>query len=196
MDEAARVDPAGRAEWRAWLTENHATVNGVWLVSWKRHTGHPTVGYEDAVEEALCFGWIDGRGSKLDADRSLQWFSPRRARSTWAKTNKDRVARLEAAGLMTDAGRAVIAIAKANGSWNSLDDIDAMIVPADLEAALAAHEGAREHFDTRTPSQRRMALAFVTQVKRADLRAARVQRVVDACRARRSLADEIQPNRD
>ena len=196
MDEAAQVDPVDRAEWRAWLTENHATVSGVWLVLWKRHTGHPTVGYEEAVEEALCFGWIDARTSKLDADRSLQWFSPRRAKGTWAKTNKDRVARLEAAGLMTDAGRAVIAVAKANGSWNSLDDIDAMIVPPDLEAALADHDGARAHFDSRSPSQRRAALAFVTQVKRADLRAARVQRVVDACLARRSLADAYQPNRD
>jgi uncharacterized protein YdeI (YjbR/CyaY-like superfamily) len=196
MEDAPRVDPADRDEWRAWLGENHATVRGVWLVSWKRHTGHPTVAYEDAVEEALCFGWIDGRTSKLDADRSLQWFSPRRPRSTWAKTNKERVARLEAAGLMTNAGRAVIAFAKANGSWNSLDDIDAMIVPADLEAALAAHDGARAHFDSRAPSQRRMALAFVTQVKRADLRAARVERVVDACLARRSLADAFGPNRD
>src|SRR5512141_603381 len=120
IDDAPWVEPARRAEWREWLARSHATSSGIWLVQWKRHTGHPSVAYVNAVEEALCFGWIDGRLQPLDADRAMQWFSPRRPKSTWAKTNKERVERLEAAGLMTDAGRAVIEVAKANGSWASL----------------------------------------------------------------------------
>ena len=190
------VDAGSRAAWREWLAANHDRETGVWLVQWKRHTGHPTVAYVDAVEEALCFGWIDGRLNPLDADRSLQWFSPRRPKSTWARTNKERVERLEAAGLMTDAGRAVIDVAKANGSWTSLDHVEAMLMPPDLEAALAAHEGAREHFDARSPSQRKMAFAFVNAVKREDLRARNIGRIVDACVARRPLTDAFAPRRD
>jgi uncharacterized protein YdeI (YjbR/CyaY-like superfamily) len=193
MSEAPRVEPSSRTEWRDWLAANHATARGAWLVTWKRRTGRATVGYEESVEEALCFGWIDGRMNKLDDERSMQWFAPRRPKSTWARTNKERVERLEAAGLMTDAGRAVIEIARANGSWNSLDDIDELVMPPDLAAALSAEPGAREHFDSRSPSSRRMALAFVTQVKSPALRAGRVQRVAEACARRESLSRAFGP---
>ena len=188
MDEAPHVEPASRAEWRAWLAANHATSGGVWLVMWKRHAGHPTVTYEAAVEEALCFGWIDGRMNRLDEDRLREWFSPRRPKGTWARTNKERVERLEAAGLMTDAGRAAIELAKANGAWHALDDIDALVMPPELEAGLAGREGTREYFDSRSESSRRTAIAFVTGVKRADLRTGRVERVVAACVAREPLS--------
>jgi uncharacterized protein YdeI (YjbR/CyaY-like superfamily) len=188
MDGAPRVEPGSRAEWREWLAANHRASSGAWLVIWKRRSGRQVVSYEEAVEEALCFGWIDGRMNRLDDDRMLQWFAPRRPKSTWARTNKERVERLEAAGLMTDAGRAAIDVAKANGSWNSLDEIEATVIPPDLEAALAAHEGAREHFDSRTPSTRRMALAYVAQVKNPETRARRVGRVAAACVDRKPLS--------
>ena len=87
---------------------HHRASTGVWMVSWKRGTGKATVGYEDAVEEALCFGWIDGVVGRVDDERSMQWFAPRRPKGTWARSNKERVARLEAAGLMTEAGRAAV----------------------------------------------------------------------------------------
>ena len=177
MDDKPRIEPSSRAEWRAWLAANHRSSTGVWLVSWKRRTGRPAVAYEDAVEEALCFGWIDGVLNPVDADRSAQWFAPRRPKSTWARSNKERAARLEAAGLMTDAGREAIAVARANGSWESLDVIDALIVPDDLAAALAASAGAREHFDGSSASVRRMALAWVYQAKRPATRAARVEQI-------------------
>jgi uncharacterized protein YdeI (YjbR/CyaY-like superfamily) len=179
MDDESRVAPDSRAAWREWLAAHHSDSTGVWLVSWKRRTGRPTVAYEEAVEEALCFGWIDGRLRPLDDDRSMQWFSPRRPKSTWARSNKERVARLEAAGLMAAAGLEVVERARANGSWNSLDEIDALVMPADLAAALEARPGAREHFDSATASARRMALAWVTQVKRPETRAAHVARVAD-----------------
>ena len=126
--------------------------------------------------------------NRLDEDRTIQWFAPRRPRSTWARTNKERVARLEAAGLMTDAGRAAIAIARANGSWNSLNDIDDLVMPPDLDAALATHEGARAHFDANSVSSRRMAMAWVTQVKSPAIRARRIEQVVDTCVRRERLS--------
>jgi uncharacterized protein YdeI (YjbR/CyaY-like superfamily) len=177
MDGKPEVQPAGRAEWRAWLAENHQTSPGVWLVTWKKQAARPTVAYEEAVEEALCFGWIDGVFGRVDEERSKQWFAPRRPKSTWARTNKERVARLEIAGLMTETGRRAIEIAQANGSWNSLDAIDALVVPDDLAAALTARPGARERFDASSASVRRSALAWVYQAKRPQTRAARVEQV-------------------
>ncbi len=177
MDDKPRVQPAARAEWRGWLAANHRASSGVWLVTWKRATGRPTVAYEEAVEEALCFGWIDGVMRRVDDERLEEWFAPRRPKSTWAKTNKERVARLEAAGLMTDAGRRAIEIARANGSWESLDAIDSLVVPDDLAAALSDSPGARDRFDASSASVRRSALAWVYQAKRPATRAARVERV-------------------
>ena len=195
MDEAPRVEVSTRTEWRAWLAENHATTRGAWLLSWKRHTGKPSVSYEDSVEEALCFGWVDGRMNRLDDDRTMQWFAPRRPRSTWARTNKERVARLEAAGLMSDAGRAAIAVAKSNGSWDSLNDIDDLVMPPDLDAALEAHEGARAHFEANSVSSRRMSMAWVTQVKSPAIRARRIEQVVETC-VRRERLSRIWQSRD
>jgi uncharacterized protein YdeI (YjbR/CyaY-like superfamily) len=177
VDDKPRIELATRAEWRAWLAANHRTASGVWLVSWKRRTGKPTVAYEEAVEEALCFGWIDGVLGRIDDDRSMQYFAPRRPKSTWARSNKERVARLEAAGLMTHAGRAAVELARANGTWESLDVIDALVVPDDLAAALAARPGAGELFDASSASVRRSALAWVYQAKRPETRAARVEQI-------------------
>jgi uncharacterized protein YdeI (YjbR/CyaY-like superfamily) len=146
-------------------------------VIWKKRAAQPTVTYEQAVEEALCFGWIDGVMNPVDDDRMMQWFAPRKPKSTWAKSNKERVARLEAAGLMTPAGRAAVELALANGSWQSLDVIDALVMPDDLAAALAERPGARELFDASSASVRRSALAWVYQAKRPETRAARVEKV-------------------
>ena len=183
VDERPRVELDRRAQWRAWLEANHRTGSGVWLVTWKRRSGHPTIPYEEAVEEALCFGWIDGQLAPVDAERSAQWFAPRRPKSTWARTNKERVARLEAAGLMAPAGLEAVTRARQNGSWDLLNDIDGLVVPADLEAALAERPNAREKWDVASPSQRRMALAWATQVKSPLLRAQRIARVADTLAA-------------
>jgi uncharacterized protein YdeI (YjbR/CyaY-like superfamily) len=131
----------------------------------------------EAVEEALCFGWVDSVVNRVDEDRMVQWFAPRRPKSTWARTNKERVARLEAAGLMTETGRAAVETARANGSWDSLNAVDALIVPDDLAAALAARPGAREHFDADQASVRKMALGWIYQAKRPATRAAHVEQI-------------------
>ena len=141
-----RIQPESRNEWRAWLQNNAAIVE--WGVGgmWKAHTGR-RLDYEGLVEEALCFGWIDSRAEKLDADRSMIRFTPRRQGSGWSRTNKERIERLDRAGLMTDAGRAVIAAAKADGSWTLLDDVEALVVPEDLAEALASRPGARDRWE-------------------------------------------------
>ena len=133
FDDAPVVHAESRASWRAWLEANHATAPGVWLVSWRRGRG-PRVEYEDAVEEALCFGWIDSQGGNLDEERSRQYFAPRKPTSGWAATNKARVERLLADGRMAPAGLAAIERAKANGSWTLLDDVEQGVVPEDLAA--------------------------------------------------------------
>jgi uncharacterized protein YdeI (YjbR/CyaY-like superfamily) len=177
VDDKPRVQPESRAEWRAWLETNHRAATGVWLVTWKKRTGKPTVSYDEAVEEALCFGWIDGVLGRVDDDRLMQWFAPRKPKSTWARSNKERVARLEAAGLMTEPGRQAVELARANGAWESLKAIDALVVPDDLAAALAERSGARERFDASSASVRRSALAWVYQAVRPQTRAARVAQV-------------------
>jgi uncharacterized protein YdeI (YjbR/CyaY-like superfamily) len=172
MDD--RVHPADADEWRAWLEENHDRGAGVWLVTWKAHTGRPTVRYEQAVEQALCFGWVDSTNRTLDADRTMMWFAPRQRRSGWARSNKQRVDRLEAAGLMAPPGSAVIDAAKADGSWSMLDDVEDLIVPPDLAEAFDAHPGAREHWDAFTRSPRRAMLAWIAQARKPETRARRI----------------------
>ena len=114
------IAPPSRAAWRAWLAEHHADSPGVWLIIHKKNSPQPGVTYIEAVEEALCFGWIDSKTITLDATRFRQIFTPRKPRGTWAKSNKERVARLIEQGLMTPAGLAAIELAKANGTWTAV----------------------------------------------------------------------------
>ena len=120
--EQFQVEP--REQWRSWLATNHRRTDGVWLVTWKKHTGRPAPTYGEGVEEALCFGWVDSLPRRLDDDRTMLWYAPRKRGSGWSRPNKERIERLEAAGLMTDAGRAVIEAAKSDGSWTRLDDVE------------------------------------------------------------------------
>ena len=173
-DGRPMVGPFDRARWRAWLIANHATSDGVHLVSWRKGTGRTSVPYEEAVEEALCVGWIDSVGGRLDDERGLQWFSPRRSRSGWARSNKERVERLIAAGQMLPAGLAAIEEAKRNGTWTLLDDVENLVVPDDLAAALAAQPQAREQWDAFSRSPRRAILEWITQAKRPETRARRI----------------------
>ncbi len=179
-DGRPMAGPFDRAGWRAWLIANHATSSGVHLVSWRRGSGQTSVGYEEAVEEALCVGWIDSVAGRLDEQRSLQWFSPRRSTSGWARTNKARVERLIAAGLMLPAGLDAIDEAKRNGSWTRLDDVENLVVPDDLAAALAANPPARERWDSFNRSRRRAILDWISQAKRPETRARRIAEAAES----------------
>lgn len=176
QDDAELIHVETRAEWRAWLAANHERPDGVWLVWWKSSTGKAAPSYDDAVEEALCFGWIDSTKRSLDEDRSMQWYSPRRRGSGWSRPNKVRLERIAAAGSMAPAGQRVLDAAVADGSWTLFDEVEDRIVPDDLEAAFAAHPGSRERWDTFTASQQKQALGWIVTAKRPATRQQRVDR--------------------
>jgi uncharacterized protein YdeI (YjbR/CyaY-like superfamily) len=170
-EEGERFHPGSRAEWRAWLAEHHDRSDAVWLVLWRPRSGRDGLTYDEAVEEALCFGWIDGKAAGLDDERTMLRFSPREQGSGWARSNKRRVERLLAEGLMTEAGLALVEEAKRDGSWVRLDAVEDLVVPDDLAAALAAHPGARERWDGLARSVRRAALLRIVEAKRPETRA-------------------------
>ena len=174
IDDPPRFHPESREQWRAWLADHHDTERGAWLVSWKQATGRPSLPYEAMIEEALCFGWVDSAVRTLDSERSMMLMTPRKPTSTWARTNKDRVERLLAAGLMQPAGIAAVEAAKANGSWTVLDSVDALEVPNDLAAALDAEPGARAAYEGFSPSNRKMILWWVKSAKRPETRERRI----------------------
>ncbi len=177
-DDVEQVHLETREQWRAWLAEHHATARGVSLVSWRSGTGRPAVGYEEAVCEALCFGWVDSVARGLDAERSAQYFSPRKPRSSWARTNKRRVELLRAEGRMTEAGERAIAEAVANGSWTLLDDVENGVEPDDLKAALDARPEARRHWDGFPPSARKAMLEWLVRARTTATRDKRLAAVV------------------
>jgi uncharacterized protein YdeI (YjbR/CyaY-like superfamily) len=171
-EDAERFEPGSLAEWRAWLAEHHGRGHGVWLVTWKAGSGGPRITYEESVEQALCFGWVDSTGNKLDDRRTMLWFAPRKARSGWARTNKVRIERLIAEGQMAPPGLAVIEAAKADGSWTLLDDVENLVVPDDLAAAFTPT--GRAHWDAFPRSARRGILEWIVQAKRPETRAKRI----------------------
>lgn len=168
------VQPASRAEWRAWLEQNHTRTEGIWLVSYKKTAGKPRVEYAEAAEEALCFGWIDGQAGTLDSERTMLWMSPRKPGSGWSRINKERIERLVAGGLMTPAGMAKIDAAKKDGSWTLLDSFEALEMPDDLRQALASYPDAERHFTAFPPSTRKNILQWVGLAKKPETRAARI----------------------
>lgn len=174
-----RVYVRDRTQWRAWLDANHATSRGVWLIFDKKSAGRERLPYGDAVEEALCFGWIDSLARPIDEAQYQQLFTPRKPTSVWSRPNKERVERLRAAGLLRPAGIAAIEIAHRNGSWSSRDAADALEIPPDLAEALDRARNARRHFDAFPPSARRAYLYWVASAKRPETRAKRVRAVVD-----------------
>jgi uncharacterized protein YdeI (YjbR/CyaY-like superfamily) len=178
LNDAQEVVVRSRAEWRAWLAINHEQPGGIWLITYKKHLPDKHLAYNEAVEEALCFGWVDGQTRRLDDDRAMQYYAPRKAGSTWAATNKLRVKHLLAAGLMHPAGMAKIEAAKVDGSWTLLDDIDKLIVPEDLKVALAADPTAHANFESFPKSAKKGILWWIKSAKRAETRAKRIAETV------------------
>ncbi|MEM1125717.1 MAG: YdeI/OmpD-associated family protein [Bacteroidota bacterium] len=169
------VHPLTREAWRAWLERHHQRQEGVWLISYKKATGQPAVDYEAAVQEALCFGWIDSIRRRVDDERSRLYFAPRKAGSGWSRPNKQRVAQLLADGLMRPAGQAKIDAAQADGSWSALDDVENLVVPEDLAAAFARYPGSAAHWEAFPRSAKRGILEWIQTAKRAPTRAKRIE---------------------
>jgi uncharacterized protein YdeI (YjbR/CyaY-like superfamily) len=172
-DEAARVHFERADEWRAWLLAHAEAESSVWLVSWRRETGRPSIDYEDAVLHALSVGWVDSTQKRLDDERTMLYFARRTPNSMWSRPNKERVERLERDGLMTEAGRRAVQDAKDSGRWSALDEVEDLVVPGDLAAALAA-EDAVQKWDAYPGSQRRVMLQWIAQAKRPETRERRV----------------------
>ena len=168
------VHPKSRSAWRLWLEENHGRAEGVWLITYKKSTGKPRIDYDEAVEEALCYGWVDSKPNKLDDERSLLWFAPRKSGTGWSRPNKTRVEKLTAAGLMRPAVLAKVEAAKQDGSWVALDAVEALEIPVDLQQALAADPRAQAHFEAFPRSVKRGILEWITTAKRPETRAKRV----------------------
>lgn len=186
LDEGEKVQATDAAAWRAWLEANHRTSKGAWLVRARKGSGLTVVEYEDAIRQALCFGWIDGPVRTFDEATGGLWFAPRRPSSGWAATNKARLLELEAAGLMTEAGTRAVDVAKANGAWIVLDNAEALREPDDLAAALDAAPAARTGWDAFPPSARKIGIAAVDSARRPETRAARIDKIVtDAAEGKR-----------
>ena len=179
--------PPSRGYWREWLASNTDRHEGLWVVYRKKPSRLDGPVYDDLVEEALCFAWIDSRVRRVDDDRVMQWFSPRRIGGLWSAINKERVARLIASGHMTGRGRAAIDQAKADGSWSQLDDVDDLIVPLDLRAALQAVPDAEAAYEALGNSTKKQYLWWIHSAKRPATRAGRIEETI------RRLTDEEGP---
>jgi len=186
--EPKLVEVKDRAAWRRWLQKHHASSPSVWLAVRKKGAAKPGVSYEEAVEEALCFGWIDGTLNRLDGDYYKLWFAPRKRKSVWAANNKRRVEELIRTGRMTEAGLAVIEAAKRDGSWDSLEPVDSLAVPDDLAKALKANPAAKRNFEAFPPSSRKLVLFWIQSAKRPQTRAKRIAEAV------RRAAENVRAN--
>ena len=186
LDDGEKVVATDAATWRAWLETHHTSSRGAWLVRPRPGSGLELIAYEDAIMQALCFGWIDGPVRVFDELTSGLWFAPRRPSSGWAATNKARLLLLEERGLMAEAGIRAVEVAKANGAWTVLDNAEALREPDDLAAALDADPDARAAWDAFPPSSRKIGIASVDSARRPETRAARIAKIAaDAAAGRR-----------
>jgi uncharacterized protein YdeI (YjbR/CyaY-like superfamily) len=182
------VFPQTRAEWREWLRENHRRSEGVWFVRYKKSSGRHFVNVSAAIEEAICFGWIDSLPRKLDEERTMLYFAPRKAGSNWSALNKKRAEKMIKAGLLMPAGLEKIEAAKRDGSWTALNEVEALVVPPDLSEAFDRYPQSRVHFEAFPRSTKRAILEWILNAKRRETRANRVDETA------RLAADNIRAN--
>ncbi len=177
-DEYPRLEAKNRIEWHEWLKENHLTSKGIWLVYYKKNSLKDTVLYDEAVEEALSFGWIDSKVNAIDEERYMQIFTPRKPGSIWSKLNKQRIQKLMEQGLMQPAGLNKVERAKKDGSWNFLDDVEKLIIPEDFKLALNSDREAKNNFEALGNSSKKQILYWIKSAKRDSTRENRIQKTV------------------
>jgi uncharacterized protein YdeI (YjbR/CyaY-like superfamily) len=182
-----------RNTWRKWLAEHHKTSGGIWLIYYKQGSGKTRVPYADAVEEALCFGWIDSTLNAIDEDSYMQLFMPRKPRSGWSKLNKERAEELIEAGLMTVAGLEKIEAAKQQGTWHKLDDIESFTLPPLLEKALEENKKAKDFFDKLSKTNKKYILYYLNNVKSEETKMKRVEAIIAAANENKMLDRWILP---
>lgn len=179
-DQAEHFTPKSRKAWRNWLAKNHQSKQAVWLVYYKSSTKVPSISWSEAVDEALCFGWIDSTKKTIDEQRYRQYFSKRKPKSNWSKINKEKVKTLIDQGLMEAEGYKSIEVAKENGSWTLLDEVEAVVVPSDLESELAQDKVAVEFFERLSKSVKKGLLYWVISAKREETRQKRILEIVES----------------
>jgi len=182
MKDVGEYCPSDAGEWRRWLELNHSKENAVWLILYRKNAPKHNLTWSEAVDEALCFAWIDSTKKTIDSERYKQYFSKRKAKSNWSRVNKEKVSKLIEKDLMTPAGYESIATAKRNGSWTLLDAVEALEVPEDLRAALANYNEAMAYFESLSKSNKKMLLYWVISAKRPETRQKRIIEIVACAR--------------
>ena len=178
MDNVKTFRAKTRKVWRKWLEKNHTKENGVWLIMYRKDSNVPSVNYAEAVEEALCFGWIDSVKKKRDAESSIQFFSRRKPKSYWSKLNRERVEKLSKQGLIAPAGQTVIDIAKENGAWTALGDVEDIVIPSDLKKKFSRNVKAYRNFEAFPPSSKKIILLWILNAKTPETRRKRIEETV------------------
>jgi uncharacterized protein YdeI (YjbR/CyaY-like superfamily) len=179
MKDVEEFCPKNKKDWRKWLKLNHIKKNAVWLVYYKKQSPKYNLNWSEAVDEALCFGWIDSTANKMDTERYKQYFSKRKVKSNWSKINKDKVKILSEKGLIEEAGFKSIEIAKENGSWTILDEVEALVMPEDLTKQLKKFKGALEYFTSLSKSSKKHLLYWVVSAKRKETRQKRILEIAE-----------------
>jgi uncharacterized protein YdeI (YjbR/CyaY-like superfamily) len=169
-------NPADRSAWRKWLAANHTSTEAVCLVIFHKKSRTPNITYDEAVEEALCYGWIDNKGMKRDAESMYLQFCPRKEKSNWSKPNRERAEKMIQEGLMTEAGQAFIDIARRTGKWDA--SIEADTIPPDLQKAFAKQKKAFQNFQSFAPSAQRLIIQWIIDAKKAETRQQRIEKTV------------------
>ncbi|NJL13955.1 MAG: hypothetical protein HC913_13750 [Microscillaceae bacterium] len=169
---------ASQYEWRQWLEKNHQTEKSVWLIIYRKESLVPSVYYPEAVDEALCFGWIDSKPNKRDEVSYFQFFSQRKPKSNWSRVNKEKVARLMAEGKMSPAGLAMVKLAQETGTWTALDEVENLLIPPDLQALFDHNPIALANWEKFPRSARRGILEWILNAKRPETRQKRLEDII------------------
>ena len=178
--EIETYSPQSQTDWRQWLEKNHQSKQSVWLVFYTKKSNIPSLSWSEAVDEALCFGWIDSTRKKINDISFMQFFSKRKSKSNWSKINKEKVQQLIGNKRMTKAGYESVEIAKQNGYWTILDEIEEVIIPNDLEIAFEKHNGAKDYFLGLSKSTRKIILSWIILVRKQETRQKRIEEVVES----------------
>ena len=188
MKTTEKLHVTNRDDWRAWLRENHDTEKEVWLIYYKKHTSKPRIPYDDAVEEALCFGWIDSIVKKIDAEKFTRKFTPRKSKSKWSEANKKRARKMIKEGKMTKAGLAKINEAKNNGEWLKAAPVRReLVIPPYIKEALSMNKKALDYFDSLANGYKRQLVGWITSAKREETRKRRLAEAISLLEQNKKL---------
>ena len=179
MKDVEDYCPRSRHDWRKWLELNHNKKEAIWLIFYKKKSPNYNLSWSESVDEALCFGWIDSVKKTIDKEKYKQYFTKRKAKSNWSKVNKNKVKILIEQGLMEEEGYKSIEIAKKNGSWSFLDEVEALVIPEDLKEEFTNHKGSIEYFDSLSKSTKKILLYWVVSAKRKETRQKRILEIAE-----------------